>query len=83
MSTQQIQFHGRFIAYGAGSWSQGQYYEGDKDHWKDADVPERTSQYATWTPNPDRPTYDDWLFDGHDADGGFWVDPVSQIEIGE
>lgn len=59
--------YGYFIEFGTGT-----YYEGDKAYWKDMDVPERPGYGYTWSPNPDRPTYSDWLFDGHDADGGYW-----------
>lgn len=69
---------GYFIAFGAGSFAQGQYYEGDKEHWKDADVPRCPEKFSTWNPNPDRATYADWKFDGHDADGGSWNTPQEQ-----
>lgn len=64
-----------YIAFGAGGWPRGQYYEGDKEQWKDADVPQRPGQFYTFVPNPERPTYDDWLFDGHDGDNSSWAAP--------
>lgn len=67
--------NGYFLAYGEGSLAQGLYYEGDKQQWKDADVPPRPDHTYIYSPNPDRPTFSDWLFDGHDADGSFWYLP--------
>lgn len=72
-----------YISYGEEYFPQGTYYEGDKVHWKDMTVPQRPlSQWidgvykvAQWIPNPDRPTYADWQFDDHDADGGYWIGP--------
>lgn len=66
-----------FIAYGAGSYQQGEFYGGEKEQWKDMQIPERRPEINSyWSPNPDRLTYDEWLFDGHDADGGYWVTPL-------
>lgn len=56
------------------SWEDGGYYEGDKVFWKDMDLPSsRPGPTWVWDYGPDRPTRDDWQFDGHDADGGQWV----------
>lgn len=65
---------GNFIAFGEGDLERGQYYEGDKNHRKDARVPARIDQTQTWSPNPNRPTFEGWAFDGHDGDGSFWID---------
>jgi hypothetical protein len=78
MSQQKILTENRyFIAFGAGGFPQGRYYIGDKEQWKDMEVLEKPVLAYVWSPNPDRPTYDDWQFDGHDADGGFWLDPAA------
>ncbi|MCI1005200.1 hypothetical protein [Herbaspirillum sp. C7C8] len=72
---------GYYIAFGAQEFPpRGMYYEGDHMHWKDMAVPRRPEATYTWSPNPDRPTYDDWQFDGHDADGGYWVAPAEGSE---
>jgi hypothetical protein len=65
-----------WIAYGNGNMGQGWYYAGYvADRWEDMKVPQRPAYGAIWVPNPNRPTFADWQFDGHDADGGYWIMP--------
>ena len=65
-----------YISWGT-VFPSGYYYIGDQADWKDAIVPERPAPFWVWNPNPERPTFLDWQFDGHDGDNSYWTPPVT------
>jgi len=75
VTTTDVTINTPFISWGI-MFPRGSYYEGDKADWHDAVVPQRPAYGYVWNPNPERPSLDDWQFDGHDGDNSFWTLPT-------